>query len=83
MLLSLNFNTMPFKEIRKELGVSNEEILSFLERKSSIIYHIENNYQRKSIIQYLVFLRAKGIDLNELFDKITEVNFKEKVKVIK
>lgn len=74
---------MPFKEVRKKLGVSNEEILSFLDKKSSIIYYIESQYQKKSIIQYLVFLRAKGIDINELIEDITELHFKEKCKKIK
>ena len=38
---------MAFKEARKQLKIGNAELLGFLEKKSSIIYYIENNYKKK------------------------------------
>ena len=74
---------MAFKNIRKKLKLDNTELLSFIGKKSSIIYYIENNYQKKSIIKYIIFLRLKGVDLNEIFDEMINTDFKEEIKQIK
>jgi hypothetical protein len=64
-----------FKNIRKKLKLDNKELLSFIGKKSSIIYYIENNYQKKSIIKYLIFLRLKGVNLNKFFDEMIQNDF--------
>ena len=74
---------MAFKNIRKKLKLDNTELLSFIGKKSSIIYYIENNYQKKSTIKYIIFLRLKGVDLNEFFDEMINTDFKEEFKQIK
>ena len=68
---------MAFKEARKQLKIGNAELLGFLEKKSSIIYYIENNYKKKSIIKYIIFLRMKGADLNDIFDKLINSDYKK------
>jgi hypothetical protein len=64
-----------FKNIRKKLKLDNKELLSFIGKKSSIIYYIENNYQKKSIIKYVIFLRLKGVNLNKFFDEMIQNDF--------
>lgn len=74
---------MVFKNIRKKLKLDNRELLSFIGKKSSIIYYIENNYKKKSIIKYIIFLRLKGVNLNEFFDEMIKSDFNEEIKQIK
>ena len=71
---------MAFYNIRKKLKIDNAELLKFIGKKSSIIYYIEKNYQKKSIIKYIIFLRLKGVDLNEFFDDMIKADFKDEIK---
>ncbi len=71
---------MAFKNIRKKMKIDNAELLRFIGKKSSIIYYIENNYKTKSIIKYIIFLRLKGVDLNNFFDEMIKTDFKDDIK---
>ena len=64
---------MGFK-IRKEfnLKVDIAEITEFINCGSKGIYHIENNFEKIKSIRYLMYLRKKGLNVNEVIDKMNE-----------
>ena len=58
------------KKYRKDLRLDTKELDEFLGSKSvSTKYYIENSYQSNMLFKYLIYLRKKGVDLNNFFDE--------------
>jgi hypothetical protein len=57
------------KQIRKKLKIDTKELDDFIDSKGlSTKYYIENSYRTNKLFRYLLFLRKKGVDLNDIFD---------------
>lgn len=69
---------MAFK-IRKEynLKIDIAEISEFIKCNLKGIYHIESNFENIKSIRYLMYLRKKGLDVNDVIDKINEIEDKK------
>lgn len=63
------------KKYRKDLRLDTKELDDFIGSKSvSTKYYIENSYQSNMLFKYLLFLRLKGVDLNQFFDEESQCN---------
>lgn len=47
------------KEIAELIGISPQQL-----------YNIEQSEELNAVVRYLAFLRSKGVNLNDLFDRI-------------
>lgn len=58
---------------RKKLNIGTKEIDDFVGLKhTGSKYYIEKTFSKQKIFKYLLLLRMKGVDLNELFDTFLE-----------
>lgn len=68
-----------FRQFRKKLNISNEELDSFVGNQSvSSKYYLEKSYLTNKIFLYLVLLRLKGVNLNSFFDEVIKKDFSDK-----
>ena len=58
------------KIARQRLDITVEEISDILELTPQQIYNVEKKDKLDSVIRYLFVLRAKGYDINKIFDYV-------------
>ncbi|MEC3881811.1 helix-turn-helix domain-containing protein [Parapedobacter sp. 10938] len=56
------------KQIRKALNLTQQEVARELDIPQANISYMENNKSDQNFIRYVLFLKEKGADLNDLTD---------------
>lgn len=56
------------KQIRKALNLTQQEVARELDIPQANISYMENNKSDPNFIRYVLFLKEKGADLNDLAD---------------
>lgn len=61
---------MLLKTHRVRNNITNLEISRNTPLSSASVSRIESKFHNNSVVEYLKYLRLKGVDLNDIFDEI-------------
>lgn len=56
------------KSERMKYAIKTKDVAAFLDVNPSVVSYIEKTAEENSRYMYLKYLRARGVDLNSLFD---------------